>query len=327
MGFLLANADLGLPRAASAVPTEIDRPVGMPIPNRLNFCVVVLVAAGAMSLLWLGSWLQPWYAKLTVGVLFSYLLLTNYALLHEATHDNLNDGSAWNYWLGVVTGIFFLAPFSMIRVTHRGHHLRNRTDDEMFDLYYETDSRFFKACQWYGTLSGFFWPFIPFCAVLFAACPRAIGLQLFSGPPLGNANVKDISPVDLRRIRFEVLLTIAFFAALHWILQLRWQSSLILYACFSFNWSTRQYVGHAFSKRDIVEGAFNLRHNWLMSKILLHGEWDLTHHRHPEISWYYLPMMSVKDEQRSGYLSHYWRQWLGPRLATEPSPEVPADGE
>ena len=57
---------------------------------------------------------------------------------------------------------------------------RNRTDDEMFDLYYETDSRFFKVCQWYGTLSGLFWPFIPFCAVLFAACPRTIGLQLFS---------------------------------------------------------------------------------------------------------------------------------------------------
>jgi hypothetical protein len=96
---------------------------------------------------------------------------------------------------------------------------------------------------------------------------------------------------------------------------------LVLYACFSFNWSTRQYVGHAFTRRDIVEGALNLRHNWLMSKILLHGEWDLAHHRHPEVSWVYLPKIA-QDDPRPSYIKQYWRQWLGPRLATEPPPQA-----
>jgi hypothetical protein len=41
----------------------------------------------------------------------------------------------------VLTGFLFPMPFSMFRLTHQGHHLRNRTDHEMFDLYYPTDSR------------------------------------------------------------------------------------------------------------------------------------------------------------------------------------------
>jgi len=311
---------------SSGVDREIVRPANMPIHNHMNMMCVLLVLACAVLLLWWGSHVQSWYATLGIGVVFSYLMLTNYALLHEATHDNLHDSATWNYWLGVVTGVFFLAPFSMIRVTHRGHHQRNRSDDEMFDLYYATDSRFWKCCQWYGTLTGFFWPFIPLCAVLFAASPRTIGLKLFSGPPLGNANVKDITRSDLQRIRGELLLTIAVFLVLHVLLQLRWQCSLILYACFSINWSTRQYVGHSFSKRDIIEGAWNLRHNWLMSKILLHGEWDLTHHRHPEVPWHYLPYVEKSRTVRPSYVRHYWRQWLGPQLTTEPGPEIDTAG-
>lgn len=310
---------------ASAVKNNaIDRPEGLPIPNALNFALVLLVASVGVFLLWLASQLNAWYWVLGVGVVFSYLMLTNYALLHEATHDNLNDDPKWNYWLGVVTGVFFLAPFSMIRVTHQGHHQRNRTDAEIFDLYYE-GGWLLKSWQWYSTLTGFFWPFIPLCAVLFAVCPRSIGLKLFSGPPLGNANIKDITPRCLVKIRFEILITIAFYALLFWALNLNWFSVLILFAVFSFNWSTRQYVGHAFSKRDIIEGAFNLKHNFLMSKILLHGDWDLTHHRSPEVSWYYLPKVTDQNEPRPSYIRHYWRLWLGPQPVTEPAPEMPTD--
>ncbi|MDA1050913.1 MAG: fatty acid desaturase [Planctomycetota bacterium] len=118
-------------------PAAIDRPASMPIPNLLNALLVVLVSIAAVGLLRLATLLDAWYAIFGIGIVFSYLMLSNYALLHEATHDNLNHSPDWNYWLGVITGILFLAPFSMIRVTHQGHHQRNRTDDEMFDLYYE----------------------------------------------------------------------------------------------------------------------------------------------------------------------------------------------
>jgi hypothetical protein len=50
-----------------------------PIPNRLNLLLVAIVFPSALALLWLGSQAESWYAILGIGVIFSYVLLTNYA--------------------------------------------------------------------------------------------------------------------------------------------------------------------------------------------------------------------------------------------------------
>src|SRR5262249_49415891 len=100
-------------------------PADMPIPDRLNIALSLVVFMLAVALLWLGSRCESWYATLGIGIVFSYVLLTNYALLHEATHGNLHSRVRGNFWLGVLTGILFPVPFSMVRTTHQGHHLRN----------------------------------------------------------------------------------------------------------------------------------------------------------------------------------------------------------
>jgi fatty acid desaturase len=293
-----------------------------PIPNRLNLLLVVIVFPSAIGLLWLGSRAQQWYAILGTGVIFSYVLLTNYALLHEAVHGNLHSSRRVNYWIGLLTGMLFPIPFSMIRTTYQGHHLRNRTDFEMFDLYYPTDNRLIKHGRWYMILCGLFYPFVPLTALVFALCPWVLRSRFFRFDKAYHYLLGDIQSAEIRSIRAEVALTLVLFTSLAWLLSLHWLNTLILYACFSFNWSTRQYVGHAFSRRHVIEGAWNLRHNRLMSLVLLHGEWDLNHHRRPDISWYYLPQISGADEPRPSYLKQYWRQWLGPRLVTEPAPET-----
>ena len=299
-----------------------ERPAAMPIPDRLNLFLVALVFTLAIALLWLGSHVESVWATLGVGVVFSYLLLTNYALFHEAGHANLHSNRAMNRLLGTLAGLLFPMPYSMFRVTHQGHHLRNRTDYEMFDLYYPTDSRLIRCIQWYGVLTGLFWPWVPIGALLFALCPAVLRTRIFQKARSSSYLLGDIRDLEVRAIRAEVLLTIAFFGLLFWLLELRWQAVLIMYACFSFNWSTRQYVGHAFSRRDVVEGAWNLQHYFWMSWVLLHGEWDLNHHRHPEVPWYYLPHVSPPTEPRVGYIRQYWRLWLGPRPTTEPAPET-----
>jgi fatty acid desaturase len=300
-------------------------PQDMPIPDRLNVGLVVAVFAAAVALLWLGSWVERWYAVAAVGVAFSYLLLTNYALLHEAAHGNLHSDPRLNHWLGVAAGALFPMPLSMIRVTHQGHHLRNRTDFEMFDLYYPTDNRVLKYGQWYSILCGLFWPVIPLGAVLFAVCPAVLRTRAFRQARSSSYLVGDIQSAEVWAIRREVVLIAGLFAALAWLLPLRGVNTLVLYACFSVNWSTRQYVGHAFTRRDVVEGAWNLRHNRVMTWVLLHGEWDLNHHRRPDVPWYYLPRLSRPDAPRPGYARQYWRQWLGPRPAAEPAPETLRD--
>ena len=306
--------------AANSASHFTSPPPDMPVPNRLNVCLVVGVFIAAVSLLWLGSHVESWWAVLGVGVLFSYILLTNYALLHEASHGNLQTGPRRNYWLGVVTGLLFPMPFTAMRSTHQGHHDFNRTEKEMFDLYQPGENRLLKYVRWYGILCGFFWPLVPLGAVIFSLTPRSLRDLIFGRNQPRGYLVNSIREGDVWTVRGETFLTVIFFAAAFWLLGLRWQNTLVLYACFAFNWSTRQYIGHAFSKLDVIEGAWNLRHNRLMSFLLLHGEYDLSHHRHPEISWYYLPRLSPPDKTQPGYIRQYWRQWLGPRLATELQP-------
>jgi fatty acid desaturase len=300
---------------------KFDSPADLPVSNRLNLALCCFTVAGAVALLWLGSRVEAWYAVLGVGIVFSYLLLTNYALLHEATHGHLNGRRNWNYWLGVGTGIFFPVPFTMIHLTHQGHHDRNRTDAELFDLYYAGDNRFLKYWIWYSTLTGWFWPLVPLGAMLVGFLPRRVYDWLLRKPPWRNPSLDVLTSRERWQIRFELLLIFGVFFALFWLLDLKWINTLVLYACFAFNWSTRQYVGHAFTKRDVVEGAWNLRHNTLMTALLLNGNWDLNHHRYPEAPWIYLPRLSPPSEPRPHYVRQYWLQWWGPRLTTDPPPE------
>ena len=78
----------------------------MPIPDRLNVTLTVLVFGAAMFLLWLGSWVSHFAAVLGVGIVYSYLLLTNYALLHEAAHGNCTRARA-----GTESSALFVACF------------------------------------------------------------------------------------------------------------------------------------------------------------------------------------------------------------------------
>jgi fatty acid desaturase len=296
-------------------------PPDMPIPDRLNAALVVGVFAVAIAILWFASQVESWYALLGIGIAFSYVLLTNYALLHEATHHNLHSNPHLNYLFGMVAGMLFPVPFSLVYTTHQGHHLRNRTDYEMFDLYYPNDNRLLKYAQWYSILCGLFWPVIPIGAFLYAAFPRLLRTKVFRQARSSSYLLGDVQTKEIRAIRIEVLLIVAFYTVLFQILSLHVANTVILYACFAFNWSTRQYVGHAFTKRDVIDGAWNLRHNRLMSWVLLHGEYDLNHHRRPDVSWLYLPHFTRPEDPRPRYIRQYLRLWLGPRPASEPAPE------
>jgi fatty acid desaturase len=174
---------------ASHPVAHFTSPPEMPVPDRLNAFLVVLVFAASTGLLWLASSVQNVYLMIGVAVVFSYVLLTNYALLHEATHGNLQSNPRRNYAFGVLAGTLFPIPFSMICLTHQGHHLHNRTDAEMFDLYYPDDNRIVKYIRWYGILCGFFWPLIPLGAVLFSIAPARLREKIFAQPQTTMASL------------------------------------------------------------------------------------------------------------------------------------------
>lgn len=291
------------------------------IPDRINLALALGVFATALGMLWLGSQLH-WLGTLVLGVLFSFLLLTNYALLHEATHDMLHSDARINRWLGTLLGWLFPISFTVLHVTHIVHHCCNRTDYEMFDCYYKGDFMPVKYVQWYGLLLGLWWPLIPVGCALLALAPGLLRSQPFRKARSTAVLFDDFGALQMRRIRVEFALGVVFWLALFNLTAIDWRSALIMYACFAFNWSTRQYVTHAFTPRDVRNGALNLRVSKLMGWILLNGHWDLVHHRHPHLPWIYLPTQGQTCQTPISYWRQYARLWQGPRPALEPGPQM-----
>lgn len=190
----------------------------------------------------------------------------------------------------------------------------------MFDCYYPGDNRLVKWMQWYGLLLGFWTWLIPIGTIVFALAPGVMRSFAFKRARTTAVMFDDFGPREIRQIRAEVILGVMFWWAMFEILSLSWIVVLAAFACFAFNWSTRQYVTHAFTPRSVRNGALNLRVGPLMRWILLQGHWDLVHHQNPHAPWIYLQKLSRDSAPPVSYWRQYFRQWKGPRLASEPAP-------
>ena len=93
-----------------------------------------------------------------------------------------------------------------------------------------------------------------------------------------------------------------------------------MYGIHAFSWSSQNYGNHAFSPRDILNGAHNLEMNPVLKPIYLNWNYHLAHHQHPGIPWVHLPKF-VESGKTSNYDKAYLQLWKGPRLTTESAPE------
>src|SRR4051794_6293115 len=107
------------------------------IPARLNIALAVLVVSGCTTLLWASGRLQSWWGVTLLAIAYAFVMNTGFALCHEAEHDLFHPNKTINDLAGTILTLFFPASFQLRRQGHIGHHLRNRTDDEAFDLYFE----------------------------------------------------------------------------------------------------------------------------------------------------------------------------------------------
>lgn len=290
------------------------------IPATLNVFLCVFVVSALIALLWLASSVS-WQGAIAIGVLFALLTQTNYALLHEGTHDILHPNPALNRLLGRMCAAMFPTSFTLMRHAHVVHHCCNRTDHEMFDYYYPDDKLFFKRVQWYAIVTGAYWPLIPIGNLLLAFSPALLRDRFWQRFRSTDVLFIELADRDLKQIRLEVIGSILLFAAMFAVLEIHWLQTLILYGMGGFLWSTRQYVTHAFSKRHVVDGAYNLKTSWLMDKFLLHGGWDLVHHQNPHLSWKYLPETGPESEPRIPFWPQYFSLWRGPRPCGESAPD------
>ncbi len=290
------------------------------VPAGLNVALVLGVQAAAVALLYAGA-RSDGLMTLGLGVAFSFLLLTNYALLHEAAHEHLHSLGWWNAVLGALAGVLFPASVSMVRITHAIHHCYNRTDEEMFDLYYPGDNMLRKHVQWYTPLLGFFWFLVPVGSIVFGIFPGLLRTRLARISTTTKFMHEYFDRAAVRRMRLELAFACAYWVALWHLLALDAWTLAVFYGCFAFNWSTRQYVSHAYTARNVVNGALNLKVGRVMGAILLNGQWDLVHHQKPWLPWTALPEEGRRSAPPVDYVSQYLRMWrLGMLPVSEAAP-------
>ncbi|MBI4867131.1 MAG: fatty acid desaturase [Candidatus Wallbacteria bacterium] len=292
---------------------------GAAIPAALNIAIALGASSVACACLWFASHASHWLAIALAALVFSFFNNTIFSLLHECVHGQFHPDRRVNHAAGVLFAAFFPTAFTIQRVSHFGHHRRNRTDLELYDYYLPHQSRWLKTYWIYCLLTGAYWSIIPVAAGVYFLCPAVFRSRWFQNGPARwwgfQEYVRDIAAEPLTRIWTETAFTLAFQIALWNLLDLRLTGWLACYWAFGLNWSSLQYTDHAWSPRDVREGAWNLRF-WPITQVLfLNYNLHLVHHRQPDIPWIHLPSLLDEESVRPTFWSIYWSLWGGARPA------------
>lgn len=288
-------------------------------PQLLNQFLALLIFASMVSLMWGAGGLRSWYLA-TYALGFGLIGLPLYTLMHESFHRTFHKSRLVNDVYGVILSALFPGPFSFMRMTHAGHHGRNRTDVELFDGYYPEDNLLWKRGSYYFLFIGGFWSLLPVVVITMLLYPKALYSRIIQDLPESAAMVNGVPKWLVRKIRLECLWVLLTQVGFLWLAGWDWVSYLALYGAYAFLWSSQNYITHSGSPRHVLNGAFNLKVNPIYAALILHFNWHLAHHQHPSVPWLYLPKFNDPDRERPSYFMCWLRQWRGPKPCNEPCP-------
>ena len=290
-----------------------------PIPASLNLCITGVQIVSAAMIFWLTSLATEWWQIAGLACAFGLLGNSIYSIIHEAEHGILHPVRWINDGIGVLMALLFPAPFHLIRQGHIGHHRRNRSDDEAFDLYFEGDRPWLKWLILYGILTGFYWMLVALSNVVVAIVPSILNRRFFEFDRPSVAFMDSLNPRYLRIIQLEGLLACVLHAAIVWVLGIPVLHYFLVYCGFGFSWSAMQYVHHFGTERHVLRGTRNV---WLFGPIdllWLNHNWHLAHHEEPTVPWIYLPQLSAErnETELTFLVAQYLKMWRGPRKTGE----------
>jgi fatty acid desaturase len=293
-------------------------------PTAVNFSILVGAASVSLFCLWAAARTQGWLAPLPWAVLFSFSNNTIFSLLHEAEHRLFSRNRKLNDLAGSVAAAFFPTSLTFQRICHLGHHLRNRTDHEVFDLYYPSDNKLLKYAQFYSILLGPYWLSVPTGALLYMIEPRIFRVFKWIHDRAKSTDAAMLLPLInhplAMRMRGEALFSLGAQLAIVQALHLDWRSYLLCYGLFALNWGSLQYADHFLSTRDIRDGAWNLRVPRALHWIYLNYHLHLAHHQHPDVPWIDLERHVDSGAARPSFGRIYLEMWKGPRPASAGPP-------
>jgi fatty acid desaturase len=293
----------------------------------LNASLLIVSMLLSAASLWAASHLAWGYAALAI---WFFALINNmpFALMHEAVHGIAARSLRANATIGVVAGWAFPTSFAMQRIAHLGHHRRNRTDRELYDYYLPGESRLLRNVWLYaGNLFGLYWWCVVFSNLVYALAPWLYRSPLFVArlaPALGfGPYVAELAELPPARVWTEIVLAFGYQLAIFHFLDLSIAGFFLCHMAFALHWSVLQYADHAWSARDVRNGAWNLKvlppSRWLA----LNYHYHLAHHQHPQAPWYRLPQLLDPAVRQPSFWRVYFSLWKGVRPA--PPMGAPAD--
>jgi len=295
------------------------------IPNKINGIITVLCSGAYFTLLWTSSHVNHYGWVVLCGFFFAVIMVPVYSLIHEAEHGIVHSNETCNVVIGRWLCTLFISPFTFFKHCHLKHHKKNRTDEEMWDLYYEHQGKLKKFGTLYGMMIGLGYFSMWLAVLLYALAPRLIYTRFFYSHTEVGGFLKGSDRKDkVAQCRWESWLAILFQVLLFYVLDLRFTSWLTLFVMHGFLWSSQNYTNHAFSPRDIINGAHNLKVTPWLKWIYLNFNLHLAHHQNPKIPWLYLQNHVIQGPHRITFLRNYLRLWKGPRLTKEFSPVASA---
>lgn len=297
-----------------------------PVIDRHRFGRQNLIIAGAQFIGW--AVLIELLHRMPFGIgwllivsLFLLMMQGVFSLMHDAIHGNGHPDPKVNDAIGWLTAALFGTSYTLFRINHEGHHVRNRTRAEVAEYFYPDDNRFWKTTKYYVAILGGIWlgsflalfvlPLVPYSRVARLNRPASS----MNGYSLSFAAY---SARDWQVQRIGCLLVLAFWATAIWLAGWRLEVLAAVYALFAFSWSSLQWIYHMRTPLDPVEGAYNLRAPRLVRWLFLNFNYNLTHHRMPGLPWQLLHERTDLAETQP-----IWARWLAVFERPGPMPEDP----
>lgn len=297
-----------------------------PIPTRLNLAYLGGCTVAWLAILATAARVESVGALLACGALLAVVQIPVYSLLHEASHGLFHPDRRANELLGRWLAVLFGMSFTFYRHCHTRHHVKNRTDIELWDLYRPQDVRWKRAVNLYLMLTGAGYALVWISVLVFALAPRLAHAAPFRRHTEIAGFLEGADGAEkVRTMRWESLGVIAVYAAVYLAFGHSPATFLVPFAVHGFVWSSQNYVNHAFSKRDVIHGAHNLWMPAFLRPIYLNFNCHLAHHERPGVPWIHLPKLVPAGTVRLAFFRNWLRMWGGPRLTTEGDPRLPSD--
>ncbi|TPW20740.1 MAG: Fatty acid desaturase [Elusimicrobia bacterium] len=286
-----------------------------PIPGALNLAIAAAQLCVLVGTLAAAARADSWWGVAGLAVVYGLVMNSAYAMLHEGEHGTLHTHRLVNDGVATVLALFFPAPFHLIRQGHLGHHMRNRSDDEAFDYYFQGENAVWKYLQLYGTLTGAFWLVIALSNFLAVLRPSLVRVRYATWDRPTAALLESLNPKYHRLIQAEAAAALLLHAGLMWAFDVPFARYAAVLFGFGFMWSALQYAHHYDTTRDVLWGAKNIRTWAWLDWLLLNHNWHLNHHLEPTVPWIHLrTLRSDTKTEPGGLVRAYIEMWKGPRF-------------